>query len=58
MPFARPKPPLLHPASRGKSYGRDAEDIDIDLAYAIGEYRRTGAPIHETLEALARARWT
>lgn len=52
-----PKPPDLPAASRGRDYGRSADAILLDLAYAIGEYRRHGTPILDVLTAQARGRW-
>lgn len=51
-----PEPMASNPTSRGKSYARPIEDVRLDLAYAIGEHRRSGTPIMDTLTTLARAR--
>lgn len=52
-----PKPPDLPAASRGRDYGRSADAILLDLAYAIGEHRLRGTPILDVLTAQARGRW-
>lgn len=51
-----PAPFTTCEASIGKDYGRSLEEMQLDLAWAIAEYERSGTPIMDTLRAMARGR--